>query len=97
MAGYASTKLCASVSMQTGTFSFMTGVDLCSKYRIKGLLPLSHTHIMRSHICSHGNGNIFTVIKTMNCYQNILVYLAMSHMHVHVTIPVVDLLPTVCV
>ena len=26
---------------------------------------------MCSHIRSHGNGNIFIVIKTMNCYQNI--------------------------
>ena len=40
---------------------------------------MSHTHILHSRICSHDNDDIFTVIKTMNCYQNILVYLVMSH------------------
>ena len=35
MAGYASVKPRAAVSMQTGMLSFVTGVDLCSKYRIK--------------------------------------------------------------
>jgi len=34
MAGYASAKQRAAVSMQTGTLSFATGVDLCSKHRI---------------------------------------------------------------
>ena len=45
----------------------MIGVDLCSKYRIKTISPLSHVYITYSHIRSHGNGNIFIVIKTMNC------------------------------
>ena len=78
MAGYASAKPCAAVSMQAAMLSFVSGVVLYSKYLIKGN-ALSHTHITHSHICSHGNSDIITVIKKPNCYQSILVYLAMSH------------------
>ena len=96
MAGYAST--CASVSMQTGTFSFTTGVDLYSKYCIKGKAFLRVTRTSCAVTFVAMETAIFSLLsKTMNCYQNILVYLAMSHIRVHVTIPIVDLLPTVCV
>ena len=77
MAGYASAQPRTAVYRYT----FATGVDLCSKYRIKANHSTeSHAHHAR-HICSHGNSDIFTVIETINCYQNILVYLALAHMH----------------
>ena len=76
MAGYASAKPRVAVSMQIGTLSFVTAVDLCSKINTALRQSiLSHAHITRSHICSHGNGGIFTVLTA----QNIFVYLAMSH------------------
>jgi len=40
MAGYASAKPHVAVSMQTGTLSFATGVDLCSKYGIRQIISL---------------------------------------------------------
>ena len=53
---------------------------LCDWCRFVQQILLSHAHITRRHIFGHGNSDIFTVAKTLNCYENILVYLAMWHM-----------------
>ena len=60
------------ILMQTGTLSFVVGVDLYTTFR--QITPLSHAHITHSHIYSYGNGIGFTVMKTVT------VYFAMSHM-----------------
>ena len=51
MAGYASAKLRGTVSMQTGTLSFATGIDLCGKYGIKAKhFSESCAHHAQSHL-----------------------------------------------
>ena len=51
MAGYTSAKPRAAVLMQTAMLSFVTGVDLYSKYLIKGkALSHTHTHHVQSHL-----------------------------------------------
>ena len=50
----------------------MTGVDLSSKYvpHYRLIIPLRHEGIMHSHICSHGNGDGFTVMSS-SCPQRV--------------------------
>ena len=70
MSGY-STKPRAIIWMQRGMLSFVTGVDLCGKYRIKGK-ALSHAHIMRSQICSHEKRDIFMLSKHFSLFSHVL-------------------------
>ena len=56
-------------------------VQICAaNTALRQSIPLNHTQIMHSHICSLENDDIFTVIKTMKYYQNFLVYSAIFHM-----------------
>ena len=81
MAGYAKVKWHAAVSVQTWMLSFATGVDLCSKYRIKGKALLWVTRTSRAVTFVAMETAIFSLLsKQWHCYWNILVYLAMSHM-----------------
>ena len=57
-------------------------VSICAANTTLKVKHSSESRVHHEHICSHGNGDMFTVIKTVNCYENILVYLAMSHMRI---------------
>ena len=74
MASFTNTKPRVAVGYKQERFPSQL-VQICAaSIALRQIIPMRHAYITRSHIRSYGNGNIFTVIRTMNCYQNIVVF-----------------------
>ena len=61
----------AVVSMQAGTLSFVTGIDLCTSHKLNTPLPINHS----PSSCVHHPCTITSVAK-----ETVTICFAMSHM-----------------